>query len=471
MTDWLHPAFTYLLTAIHTLLALAVTFHVLLKKREVGSAIAWMGVAWLSPGLGVLLYLLFGINRVHRKAFRIRQRRQLPHTHRLPDAPARSDHLAQLELAVDRLTNRSLPTGNKVELLRDGEEAYPAMLAAIDKAAISIALSSYIFEADAAGEPFISALIRAQARNVDIRVIVDGVGSGYIHSPVFQKLRAAGIQVGRFMHSFLPWHMAFLNMRSHKKILVVDGTIAFLGGINITAGHLPSHQPASPIRDVHFRVTGPVVTQIAEAFAADWYFVSGEELFGKKWFPPIEPAGDAEARVITSGPDRDRERLALTFQQAIGCARSSIKLVTPYFLPEDRLIASLVLAAMRGVAIDIVIPAHSDNILVDWATRAHVTPLLEAGCRIWRAPKPFEHSKMFTIDGEWSLIGSPNWDVRSLRLNFEISLEVYDDDFAALIEQQVEKRKGRALSLKKLNRRALPVQLRDSAARLLLPYL
>jgi cardiolipin synthase len=471
MTDWLHPAFTYLFTAIHTLLAIGVTVHVLLRKREVGSAIAWMGVAWLSPGIGILLYVLFGINRVHRKAFRIRQRRQLPHAHRLPDAPARSDHLAPLEHAVDRLTNRALPTGNKVELLRDGEEAYPAMLAAIDKAAISVALSSYIFEADAAGQPFIDALLRAQARGVEIRVIVDGVGSGYVRSAVYLKLRAVGVQAERFMHSFLPWRMAFLNMRSHKKILVVDGTIGFIGGINICVNHLPSREPPAPIRDVHFRVAGPVVTQIAEAFAADWYFAAGEELFGKKWFPPIEPAGDAEARVITSGPDRDRENLTLTFQQAIGCARHSIRLVTPYFLPEERLIAALVLAAMRGVAIDIVIPAHSDNILVDWATRAHVAPLLEAGCRIWRAPKPFEHSKMLTIDGEWSLIGSPNWDVRSMRLNFEISLEVYDEDFAALIEQQVERRKERALTLKKLNRRPLWIQLRDSAARLLLPYL
>jgi cardiolipin synthase len=471
MTDWFHPAFTFLASIVHAVLALGVSCHVVLKKREVGSAIAWMGVAWLSPGIGILLYILFGVNRVHRKAFRLRQRRQLPHAHKVPDAPARSDHLAPLELAVDRLTNRSLPTGNKIELLRDGKEAYPAMLAAIDKAAVSIALSSYIFDADAAGEPFIEALTRAQSRRVDIRVIVDGVGSGFLHSPVFARLRAAGIQVGRFMHSFLPWRMAFLNMRSHKKILVVDGTIAFMGGINICVNHLPELKPAAPIRDVHFRVTGPVVTQIAEAFAADWYFVMGEELTGKVWFPPIDPAGEAEARVITSGPDRDRERLSLAFQQAIGCSRQSIKLVTPYFLPEERLIASLILAAMRGVTVDIVIPAHSDNILVDWATRAHVAPLLEAGCRIWRAPKPFEHSKMLTIDGEWSLIGSANWDVRSMRLNFEINLEVYDEDFAALIDQQIERRKGRALTLKRLNRRPLPIQLRDSAARLLLPYL
>lgn len=468
---WLYPAFTYLLTAVHTLLALGVTCHVLLARRQVGSVIAWMGVAWLSPGVGVILYILFGVNRVHRKAFRIRRRRQWAQQHQMQDAPDRSDHLAPLELAVDRLTGRPLPPGNKIELLRDGEEAYPAMLAAIDRAALSIALSSYIFDADKAGEQFIAALQRAKDRHVDIRVILDGVGSGYVFSPAYQRLRAAGINAARFMHSFLPWRTAFLNLRSHKKILVVDGTIAFMGGLNITEGHLPTQKPKSPIHDVHFRVTGPVVTQIAEAFAADWFFTTGEALKGADWFPPVDPAGEAMARVITSGPDQDRERLSLTFQQAISCARRSIRLVTPYFLPEERLIASLALAAMRGVPVDIVVPEVSDNILVDWAMRAHVGPLLDVGCRIWFAPQPFEHSKLLTIDGEWSLIGSANWDVRSMRLNFEISLEIYDETVAALLEQQIDRRKGRALTLKELNQQVLPLRLRDSAARLLLPYL
>ena len=222
---------------------------------------------------------------------------------------------------------------------------------------------------------------------------------------------------------------------------------------------------------MHFQVTGPVVAQIAEAFAADWYFTTGEALNGAGWIRQVAPAGDAMARVIASGPDQDYERLSLTLQQAIACARRSIRLVTPYFLPEERLLTSLALAAMRGVPVDIVVPGRSDNILVDWAMRAHVGPLLDAGCRIWYAPQPFEHSKLLTIDGEWSLIGSANWDVRSMRLNFEVSLEIYDGEVATLLAQQIDRRRGRALTAKELNRQILPVRLRDSAARLLLPYL
>ena len=459
------------LTMIHVVCATSVTVHALFNKRDVRSAIGWMGLAWLSPITGSLLYVLFGINRVQRKAYRILRRRQVLREQSFFASPSRSDHLAPLEHAVGIITNRPVQSGNAVDLLRNGDEVYPAMLAAIKAARTSIALSSYIFRADTAGVAFIAALIEAQTRKVDIRVIVDGVGSGYFHAPAFVRLRRHGIHVARFIHSFLPWRMGFLNLRNHRKILVVDGNIAFLGGINISVGHLFKNKPRHPIRDVHFRVTGPVVAQIMEAFAADWFFTTAEELKGTAWFPPLEATGRAEARVITSGPDQDIDKIELMFLQAIGCARHAIKIATPYFLPEDRLITALSLAAMRGVAVEIVIPANSDHAVIDWATRAHIAPLLAAGGQIWRAPKPFDHSKLLTVDDSWSLIGSANWDVRSMRLNFEINLEVFDSGFAALIGAEIDRKKGSILTLARLGRRPLLIRLRDRAARLLLPYL
>ena len=459
------------LTILHVLLAAAVTFHVLLYKRDVRSAAGWMGLAWLSPVIGSVLYALFGINRVQRKAARILRRRRALHQHVYEEGAARGDYLAPLQIAVGRITRRPTQAGNAVKLLRNGDEAYPAMLAAIGAAKTSIALSSYIFENDAAGAQFIAALVTAQAREVEIRVILDGIGSGYIRAPAFARLRREGINVARFMHSFVPWHMAFLNLRSHKKILVVDGRVAFLGGINISSGNLLKEKPRHPIRDEHFEVKGPVVAQIMEAFAADWIFTTGEELRGNIWFPPLTPAGGADARIITSGPDQDIDKIEFMFLQAIGCARQSIKVVTPYFLPEDHLITALSLAAMRGVAVEVVVPADSDHAFIDWATRAHVEPFLQAGGHIWRAPKPFEHSKLFTIDGNWSLVGSANWDVRSMRLNFEINIEIYDSTFAREIEAEVERKKGRAFTLTRLKQRPFLIRLRDRAARLFLPYL
>lgn len=471
MRDGIDFLAAYWITIIHVASAIVVTFHALLRKRDVRSAIGWMSLAWLSPVVGSVLYLLLGINRVQRKAYRIRRRRRSLHGHTYAETPPRRDHLAPLQQAVGKITGQPTQKGNEINLLRCGDEAYPAMLSAIAGAQTSIALSSYIFHADVAGDAFIEALKSAHDRKVEIRVMVDGVGSGYLFSPAVAKLSAAGIPVARFMHSFVPWHMAFLNLRNHKKILVVDGSIAFLGGINISAGNLLKDKPADPIRDEHFQIKGPVVTQIMEAFATDWIFTTSEELKGKTWFPVQEHVGRAEARVVTSGPDQDIDKIEFMFQQAIGCARRSIKIVTPYFLPEDRLITALSLAAMRGIAVEVVIPAQSDHAFIDWATRAHVEPFLQAGGHIWRAPKPFEHSKLLTVDGRWSLIGSANWDVRSMRLNFEINLEVFDTAFAKVIETEIEQKKGRALTLKRLRQRPFMIRLRDRAARLLLPYL
>jgi cardiolipin synthase len=460
------------LSVVHIPLALVVTFHVLLYKRDVRSAVGWMGLAWLSPIVGCVLYALFGINRVQRKAFRIkRRRRRAFHKHPYLETPPRRDYLAPLQLAVTRITERPTQSGNDIKILRNGDEAYPVMLAAINGATSSIALSSYIFDDDATGRAFIAALSEAHRRKVDVRVIVDGVGSGYLLSRAYHRMRAAGLKVARFLHSFVPWRMAFLNLRSHRKILVIDGRLAFIGGINISSDNLLAHQTDNPIRDEHFSVEGPVVTQIMEAFATDWAFTTGEELKGPLWFPVIDPAGRAEARVITSGPDQDIDKIEFMFLQAISTARSSIKIVTPYFLPEDRLITALSLAAMRGVSVDVVIPAQSDHAFIDWATRAHVEPLLVSGGRLWRAPKPFEHSKLLTVDGRWSLIGSANWDARSMRLNFEINLEIYDRIFARQIENEFERKRGKGFTLKQLRRRPFLVRLRDRAARLLLPYL
>jgi cardiolipin synthase len=457
---------------LHIVLAGAVTLHVLGRKRDVAASIAWIGLAWLSPIIGSALYFLFGVNRVQRRAFRAGRRHG---THPSVDPATflnpRHDHFAPLERAIGVLTGRPPRLGNAIAMLRNGDEAYPPMLEAIANARVSIALSSYIFDADEIGEKFIAALAAAKARGVAIRVIIDGIGSGYWYSPVHRRLSELGIPVVRFMHTLVPWRMAFLNLRSHKKILVTDGTRAFIGGLNITAANVLEANPRHPVRDMHFDVTGPVVTQITEAFATDWQFCTGERLGGEAWFPALTETGTATARIITSGPDQDVYKIEFAMLEAIGCAQRSIKILTPYFLPDERLMSALVLAAMAGVTVDVVIPECCDHRWMDWAMRAHVGPLLQAGVHVWRAPLPFEHSKLFVVDDGWSLIGSANWDMRSLRLNFEINMEVCCPQFAALVTEAIERRQANPLTVAELAQRTPPERLRDSAVRLLLPYL
>ena len=460
------------LSTIHLALAGCVTGHVLLTKRNVGTSIAWIGLAWLSPMVGSILYVLLGINRVRARAIFLKEKR--PQRGATPSSfstTVTDDHLAPLELTVGRITGRRADEGNNVIPLHNGDEAYPRMIAAIEAAQTSIALSTYIFRIDRVGTAFAEALTRAHRRGVEVRVIVDGVGGGYIVSPAYRLLRRNGVPVARFLHTQLPWRMPFLNLRTHKKLLSVDGRMAFTGGLNIGDENRVLENPPYPVRDTHFLFEGPVVAQLNDVFAQDWLFASGEQLTGEAWFPAIGDAGTAIARAIASGPDQDIEKIESVILQAIACARQSIKVVTPYFLSDDRLVTSLALASMRGVEVDIIVPEKNNHLLVGWAMRAQIGPLVEAGCRVWHNPPPFDHSKIMTVDGSWGLIGSANWDTRSFRLNFELDVEIYHSDIVRQIEESLAAKQGRRLTPSELRSRPLPARLRDSAARLLLPYL
>jgi cardiolipin synthase len=452
-------------------LAAFVTIHVLLHKREVASAIGWIGLAWFAPFFGGFAYFVLGVNRVQRRARQLRGSKPRRARRGSWPPPDEDDHLSPLERTVGRLTERPTEDGNAFEIFHDGDEAYPVMLEAIGCAESSVGMSSYIMRADEWGGRFIDALAAAQRRGVAVRVIVDGVGGGWIRSGAYHRLHHAGVPAGRFMHSPLPWRMPFLNLRTHKKILVVDGRIGFTGGINIGDENVLATRPPQPVRDTHFRVQGPVLQQLTEAFARDWAFVMEEELDGEAWFPALGQAGGATARVIASGPDEDIEKVEFAVLQAVACARTSIQLMTPYFLPEDRLLTALSLAAMRGVAVDVTMPEISDHRLIDWATRANVGPLLKDGGRVWLCPPPFRHSKMMVVDDEWSLIGSSNWDMRSFRLNFELCMEVYDRPMAAALQAVMANSRGPALTEAALEARQFLVRLRDAGVRLLLPYL
>jgi cardiolipin synthase A/B len=457
--------------AIGLVLAICTTIHILLTKREVASAVGWIGLVWFAPILGAVSYVVLGINRVRRRALLMRRADDVLSEDASRAGAGPEGALRSLALGIGRITGRPLLAGTTVVAFQNGDAAYPAMLAAIAAAERSIGLSSYIFRDDSWGGRFIDALTEAHRRGVAVRVLIDGIGGGWLASPAYHRLRRQGVEAARFLHSPLPWRMPFLNLRNHKKIMVIDGRIAFTGGMNIGDENVMATHPKEPVRDLHFRIDGPVVGQLAEAFADDWQFAVGEDLEGDAWSPPIPPRSGPPARVIDSGPDEDVEKVEFAILQAISCARSSIAVMTPYFLPDERLITALSLAAMRGVAVDLVIPHGSNHKLVDWATRTNVEPLLDDGVRIWRSPPPFQHSKLMVVDGEWCVIGSCNWDIRSFRLNFELSMEIYDRALGEKLSEIMQRARGSALTQKDLDARPLGIRIRDAAARLMLPYL
>nr|WP_298798843.1 cardiolipin synthase [uncultured Acetobacter sp.] len=475
MTFDILPHFSLMtVTVIRFVLVTSVALHILLTKRNTSSAIGWMGICILMPALGTILYVMFGINRVRRLAKKLVRGRS---SHRFEDCLNSSwnreldGQFAPLAMMVGKLTSRPLVGGNRIVPLHDGDGAYPPMLKEIDAAEHSILLCSYIFRNDQVGGLFIEKLIAAHQRGVKVRVLVDGIGSGYFLSAVYRRLRRAGVPCGRFMHSMLPWRMPFINLRNHRKILVVDCKIGFMGGLNIADENLVSKKPPNPVSDTHFQLEGPVVRQLAEAMAWDWYFVTQETLEGPLYFKEHTSAGGSVARIVTAGPDTDLEKIEYTMLQAITLARRQVRVMTPYFLPGSRVMSELALAALRGVQVDVVIPRRSNHPPLDWACAANIAPLLDAGVRVWMVNPPFNHSKLMVVDRAWSFFGSSNLDIRSLRLNFEINMETYDVVMAETLDDFICHHRNRRLTHHDLDKRNKLIQIRDAAARLFMPYL
>lgn len=471
---WPHIAVGFYIIA-----CLLATSHALLYKRDTRAAIIWFGVIWTVPVLGPVLYLALGVNRIRRRAIQLGVHktfsRPVPENFGETDTSC-AEHLQHIARVVSRVATQPLTTGNHIEPLLAGDAAFPAMLAAIDGAKRSVTLCTYIFDNDRSGREFVAALERAVKRGVAVRVLIDAAGIRYSWPPITWRLRLAKVPHARFLPTslFAPWQVATINLRNHRKSLVIDGRIGFTGGINIRHGNVLADHPKSPVQDLHFRLTGPVVTELQEAFANDWAFTTNEILDGQAWFAgATEDAGEVIARVITDGPDADFENARWTLLAALAEAQVSVKILTPYFLPDAAMVTAINLAALRGVRVDIVLPAKNNLPFVHWASCAMWWQVLERGCHIWLTPPPFDHSKLMIVDSHWVLLGSANWDTRSLRLNFELNVEAYGRGFATEMEQIFARKisAAREVSLAEMDGRNLLIKLRDSIARLFSPYL
>jgi cardiolipin synthase A/B len=459
-----------LFVLVYLVSAAAAALHALLTKPDPRSVISWIALCWLFPLGGSILYWLFGINRVATSG---RSHHASADQQRRPaDAATIDAAFAGLRRVGDTLTQLPLLAGNQVEQLHNGEVAFPRMLQAIAEARSSVFLATYIFQTDPVGRQFVQALKAAVARGVSVRVLVDGIGEWYDRPHVVPILRRAGVRTERFLPPrLLPPNLS-LNCRNHRKLLLVDGAVAFMGGMNIGG-----RESGRRMTDLHFCLHGPVVGQLTGVFAADWRFASGEAL------PVVAPAADMPSaasapgqsicRTITGGPDESIDKLLLIITSAIGAARQRILIMTPYFIPPPELVAALQEAALRGVEVSLVLPRHSNLRYIDWATLHWLPALVERGVRVHLQEPPFSHAKLFIVDSGYAQIGSVNLDTRSLRLNFEIAIEVFDPTLCGRMADAVVAVRDRAPALTMADLEKVPVlaRLRDSLCWLISPYL
>jgi cardiolipin synthase A/B len=457
------------LAAIGFVAAAFASLHAVLNKRRPQSAFGWIAVCLALPLAGPLLYYFFGINRVQTRARKLLTRHpelECP-TEYVGTPPPQLVPLARLGSAV---SGWPLTAGNRIELLHEASAIFDAMIGAIEAARDYVYFSTYIFDGGPLGHRFAAALIAAAERGADVRVLLDGIGEWYSWPRAGKLFKGSRVRFARFLPPRLWPPTIRVNLRNHRKILAVDGQVAFTGGINVRDRYLDglAHER---IVDSHFRIAGPVVTQIETIYLRDWQFATGDSSSALRRLP--HPSGGALCRAVADGPDAAFDRLTTLITGAIGSARQRVAIMTPYFVPPRELIAPLQAAALAGVDVAVILPARNNLPYVHRATRHMLWELLQRGVHVYYQPPPFVHSKLFYVDDYYAQIGSANFDARSLRLNFELNVEVFDRDTVTELSRHFEaiRATSTVVTLAEVDSRPVHTKAIDGLAWLFSPYL
>lgn len=471
------------LIGAHLLLATAVSAFVLLRRREPMEMVSWILTIFFLPGAGALLYGAIGANHIRRKAGRRRKRVALLRSRINASASAAEESGAPaVELPEDlRLIEQigrrvcDMPTtgGNRVDVFVEANETYAALEAALHRARHHVHLEYYIWKDDETGRHFRALLIAAARRGLQCRVLLDSVGCIGLPRRFTQPLLDAGVQVA---FSLTPNPLSkrwTLHLRNHRKIAVLDGTVGFVGSQNIGDEYRGRLKRLSPWYDSHMRVEGPAALFLQQTFSEDWFLATRESLAGEAFFPTGCRPGRSLVQILPTGPDHDVSALGQLVFAAVAAARTSIRIATPYFVPDPALRMALVHAGLRGVHVQLVLPTRSDSPLVLWAGRSYYSELLDAGVELFEFERGMLHSKVMTVDDRFCMLGSANMDVRSFRLNFEVTALIYDAQVAIGQAGVIERhcRESRQVSIRDARTRPLRHQLVEGVARLFAPLL
>jgi len=473
---WLYIAAEWLIRVVMTV--------VILRRRMMPVlGLAWLVLIFAVPVVGLVVYLLLGTRhlgerraRIHRQIVNeARTGARMANVRTHTAWPMIEPQQRNMILQAERISGNPIVGGNDFELIAEADDKVERLVADIDAARHHVHLVYYIFRPDAVGERVIAALKRAARRGVTCRVLLDAAGSRSMfkrRGPA-QAMREAGVQVIPALPvALLRRKLARLDLRNHRKIVIVDGQIGYMGSHNIVI-ETYGHKWAGKWVDLSVRGTGPVVAQMQMAFVEDWYFETDEHLTGEAFFPDLSPTGETVAQAVPTGPSHEAETFRRVVIAALNAAQHQIIMTTPYFVPDEPTMLSLSMAADRGVDVRIVVPARSDHPLVAAAGRSYYEPLLESGISLYRYRSGMLHAKTITVDHSFALLGSANLDIRSFYLNFEINLLLYGSQITDYLRfaQHRYISESQRVDLADWRRRPMTKQCLDNAAALLSPLL
>lgn len=471
---------------LYWMLITMLVIRIVMDNRQPAKTMAWGMVMFFVPVIGLVLYFFFGMNT--RKERLISQRSLDLLSKRSMLGFVKQDRLQlpqPYRPVIDLFVNQnfSLPfQDNELEMLTDGYSFFLSLLSDLRKAKSHIHIDVYIFEDDALGRLVCDVLIDKAREGVEVRVIYDDVGCWNVKNEFFERMREEGIEVAPFLPVRFPLFTSKANYRNHRKIIVIDGRVGYVGGMNIALRYVKGIRKIGkgrqhlPWRDTMVRMTGGIVYALQRAFLVDWFFVDRTLISGDKYYPVADASTYRHclAQVVTSSPAARYPEMMQGYVRIILAARQYIYIETPYFLPNEPVLFALKTAATAGVDVRIIVPRHNDARLADWAGRSYLREVAEAGVKVFLYDNGFMHAKSMVCDGALSTVGSTNIDFRSFENNFEANVFVYDDEVARQMKEIFLIDQQQSIPLEKLPRLWHPRFLNrfwESLTRLLSPLL
>lgn len=455
---------------------------IFIERKAPAITWAWIMVMMILPGIGFIIYLLLGQNLSREKLFKDKIRNDAEKRKELSNSFFRTQkgqHTPEEYWDLIRMnynhSDAKYTVGNSINIYYDGRDKFEQLIYDLEHAEKFIHIQYYIFKRDILGKKIISILEKKAAEGVEVRFLVDSMGSYTITKKLMKKFTDNGGKFEIFFPGILPHINTRINYRNHRKMVIIDGKYGYTGGFNVGKEYVNLDKKIGYWRDTHIRIQGEAVNDLTERFLLDWCYASGEEIedFSKYYPEKIYEDGDIGIQIVTSGPDHDEEYIKHAYLKMINNAKKTLYLETPYFVPDYPILEALKLSALSGVDVRIVIPGKPDHVFMKWAASSYIGELLNAGVKVYAYKKGFIHAKTIVADTEVATIGTANMDIRSFQLNFEVNAFVYDEEVARSLEKQffIDVRYSDEITKEKYNNRSRSLKIKESLMRLVSPIL